>query len=74
MNRRLFLRQSGTLCFVACSCISFTGTKSKIRFGLVTDLHFARRPNKDTRYYEQSENKLTDAVNTFNKKQVGFCN
>jgi alkaline phosphatase len=73
MNRRLFLRQSsGAFCLLACSNVPFFETKAKIRFGLVADLHFAVRQNNKLRYYDQSRNKLIDAINIFNESNLDF--
>ncbi|MDR2473819.1 MAG: metallophosphoesterase [Tannerella sp.] len=41
-------------------------------FGLLTDCHFARRKQTGTRYYEQSINKLSDAISVFNKLKPDF--
>ena len=73
MNRRLFLKQSsGAFFFLACSNAPFSKTDTKVRFGLVTDLHFAERCNNGSRYYDQSKNKLIDAINVFNKSNLDF--
>ncbi len=73
MNRRLFLKQtSGAFCFLAYSNVPFFKTNTKVRFGLVTDLHFAERGNNGSRYYDQSKNKLIDAINIFNKSDLDF--
>lgn len=73
MNRRLFLKNScGAFCLLAFPDISPFITKTKVRFGLVTDLHYAERQNKGLRFYDQSKNKLIDAIQVFNKKNLDF--
>ncbi len=43
-----------------------------VRFGMVTDLHFARTEILWERYYDQSAAKLADAVKTFNNRKLDF--
>ena len=73
MNRRIFLKNScSAFCVFACPYPLFSVSGQKVRFGLVTDLHYAERKNKGNRFYDQSQDKLTDAVNFFNNKKVDF--
>lgn len=73
MNRRLFFKRScaGAL-LLACPGIRAQNRQSLIRFGLVTDIHFAHREARGTRYYEQSLPKLIEAIDTFNKRNLDF--
>ncbi|MDR1454034.1 MAG: metallophosphoesterase [Tannerella sp.] len=76
MDRRIFFKSSyGFAGLLAChhvGMLSCVGNNTKIRFGIVTDLHYARRPVAGTRYYEHSINKLREAVNVFNKSDLDF--
>ena len=73
MNRRLFFKQScaGAL-LLSCPKLFARGKDAVVRFGLVTDIHFAHRPVHGTRYYEQSLDKLTDALRHFNGQKLDF--
>lgn len=57
---------------VSCPGLNMTEKNKKIRFGLITDLHFARKEKWETRYYEQSKQKLQDAITVFNDEKVDF--
>lgn len=73
MDRRLFLRKSfGALSLLAYPGILPAGNKSIVRFGLITDLHFAKRQNAGSRFYGESKTKLLDAIAVFNKKNLDF--
>lgn len=73
MNRRLFFKRScaGALLLV-CPEIWAQNRQPLIRFGLVTDIHFAHRKTHGTRYYEESLPKLTEAIDLFNKRKLDF--
>ncbi|RHJ93659.1 metallophosphoesterase [Parabacteroides bouchesdurhonensis] len=73
MDRRTFLKKScGGMVVVSCPGLNMTEKNKKIRFGLITDLHFARKEKWETRYYEQSKQKLQDAITVFNDEKVDF--
>lgn len=73
MNRRKFIKTSSVL---------LTGTmmwpggslagKQKLRFGWVTDVHYAFRSEKWNRYYTESIFKLREAVDLFNSLNLDF--
>jgi predicted MPP superfamily phosphohydrolase len=44
----------------------------KIRFGIVSDVHYAARDPQGDRYYEQSLDKLSECVDVMNKEKVDF--
>lgn len=49
------------------------GTDSEaFSFGLVTDVHYADAPTRGSRHYRDSLAKLTDAIETFNRRGVSF--
>jgi predicted MPP superfamily phosphohydrolase len=53
---------------------STKGDFKPIRFGIVTDIHYADRPNPDssTRYYKESLGKLSECIDLMNQQQVDF--
>ncbi len=75
MNRKRFLLSSLTLVagakFSAVAEIGCPGTKP-VRFGIVTDLHYADRDPLGTRYYKQSLSKLAECVELMNEQKVDF--
>ena len=78
VSRQEFLKASGGLL----AGLSFynnsfaTSGKSKssvlLRFGIVTDIHYAKRSMNGSRYYEESLIKLKECINLMNKKRVHF--
>ncbi len=75
-GRRAFLR-GGTLFLAAaasdpCSLLSASESKSPLRVGLITDLHYADKPAAGTRYYRETLDKLAEAAIQFEKSQVNF--
>ena len=73
MDRRTFIKTSSGAIFLF-SCAPFWSCNSTlpVRFGLVTDIHFADRMHRGTRYYSQSKQKLLDAIHVFNKSNLDF--
>ena len=53
---------------------STKGDFKPIRFGIVTDIHYADRPNPDssTRYYKESLGKLSECIDLMNQLEVDF--
>jgi predicted phosphodiesterase len=73
MDRRLFIRKSsGVLFLLANPGILPSPDETRVRFGLITDLHFANRLNAGTRFYSESKKKLLDAIEVFNGKDPDF--
>jgi len=76
MNRRtFFISFYGFVGLSACNSyglISRPSKSAKIRFGLITDLHYAKRLTAGSRYYEQSVNKLRVAMKIFNESGLDF--
>jgi len=74
INRRKFLRR--TLGYSSLLVLpAFTNscqTKPLLRFGIVTDIHYADREHAGTRYYRQSEAKLQECVELMNAEEVDF--
>jgi alkaline phosphatase len=76
MDRRTFLNIScGISGLLICHSPKLRASckdKSIVRFGMVTDLHYANRKNNGNRHYKQSLNKLHEAINIFNKSNLDF--
>lgn len=45
----------------------------RVRFGLVTDLHYADKPPAGTRHYGESLDKLAEAAERFRKEKIDFA-
>ena len=73
MNRRLFFKRAcaGAL-LLSCPGLLAWENEKRLRFGLVTDIHFAHRNVHGTRYYEQSITKLSEAIDVFNRRKLDF--
>lgn len=75
MKRRTFLNLCGLAGGAGVMAPLFTACTNKgqrIRFGLITDLHFARRERNGERYYVDSLNKLREAIAEFNRQPLDF--
>jgi len=74
LNRRKFLRTSAVVSTgIGLSFHSLgANQQSKIRFGLVTDSHYADRDPANTRYYRQSLIKMEDFIQEMNGKKPDF--
>lgn len=74
LGRRAFL-QNGTLLLAAgTSCPTIFGEEppTGIRFGLVTDLHYADKPTAGTRHYRESATKLDEAAAEYQRSKIDF--
>lgn len=75
LGRRAFLK-NGTLILAAASLNSrsllASDDNSRLRVGLVTDLHYADKPPAGTRHYRETLRKLEEAANQFEKDQPSF--
>lgn len=49
-----------------------TSGKESVKFGLITDLHFAHRDNAGNRNYEQSDDKVRIAMDEFKSHSLDF--
>ena len=62
--------------FAGCLILGISGCGSKnkqtIRFGIVTDVHYADRETAGTRHYHNSMGKLEQAIAEFNGTQLDF--
>jgi len=75
LGRRAFLHQ-GTLLLVAAPVVSLPLLAAQsppvLRFGLVTDLHFADKPPAGTRHYRETPQKLGEAAEQFRQNSLDF--
>jgi len=73
MDRRQFLKVSQGIAglIILNGCVN-RGNVSSVRFGLVTDSHFARREAAGSRFYEQSLDKMRAAMTVFNEQKPDF--
>jgi alkaline phosphatase len=73
MNRRKFVKTSSVLLSGA---FVWPGgdlpRNKKLKFGWVTDIHYAVRENNGNRYYSESIQKLREAVDLFNSLKLDF--
>ena len=76
MTRRVFLKITAVgLAAAPLSCVSPPGFRigrGTIRFGLVTDIHYADADTVGSRFYRHSLDKLTECVELMNAKTVDF--
>lgn len=74
-TRRAFIQQ-GVLCLGGLAVGSVLAENPRIkplvRVGILTDLHSADKPEKGTRYYRETSEKLREAVGLFNAEQPDF--
>ena len=76
VSRRAFL-QGGALFLAGAACDvqrvwGAESTKSVLRIGLLTDMHFADKPAGGTRYYRETPDKLAEAGRQFEKDKPEF--
>lgn len=76
VSRRKFLISSaGMAAIAAISPLELFGNKrfKTVRFGILTDSHYADRDPSGTRYYRQSLEKMAEAVKVLNEEKVDFA-
>jgi len=77
VTRRDFLKASGFVISGLSLGAPFTfagepGSNTKVRFGIVTDAHYADNAPRGTRHYRESVAKMTECVKLMNDKKVDF--
>jgi alkaline phosphatase len=73
MNRRSFIKTSGgAVCMMSCPPLWAYNRISPVRFGVITDLHYADRPPRGSRYYRDSKQKLEESIRVFNQSNLDF--
>jgi hypothetical protein len=75
VDRRDFLTASAAALFglAAGGCRSLVATRGpSLRFGMLTDFHYADAPRSGTRYYRESPGKIREAVAKLREERVEF--
>jgi alkaline phosphatase len=73
MNRRSFIKTScGAVSVISIPALWSCNGALPVRFGLITDVHFADRTPRGTRFYDQSKQKLLEAIHVFNKSNLNL--
>ena len=72
VTRRDFLEASGAALFALSFGGACTARRETVRFGLVTDAHYAEHAPAGTRFYRDSLLKMREAILIFNKADVDF--
>lgn len=76
LRRRAFLHR-GILCFGGLSTTSLLAADSSkepvLRVGLLTDLHYADKPEAGSRFYRETHTKLEEAVTAFNGEDLALA-
>lgn len=74
MDRRKFVLTSVTLIggFPLSRLAMANRPFKPVRFGIVTDMHYADRPSQGNRYYRQSLSKTAECVALMNEQKVDF--
>lgn len=75
ITRRSFLLKSGlaTLGYTLMGAKYPSIADPILRFGVVTDSHYADREKQGTRYYRQSLEKMQECISVFNQEKVDFA-
>jgi alkaline phosphatase len=76
MDRRTFFKTlpciAGVGIYSSCGIFPLASHFTPIKFGVVTDLHYAKRERAGTRYYEQTKYKLRETIKIFNQSDLDF--
>ena len=77
LSRRQTMQRAGVvLAGLACghplAALGAVNAKPAVRFGLITDVHYADRPSRGARHYRDSTGKMKVAVDAFNQQAVDF--
>lgn len=71
-SRRSFLINTSLLT-AGMICYGFPSIfENQLKFGIITDTHYANRPSKKVRFYSQSNSKMNYAIDFFNSKNLDF--
>jgi len=75
ISRRVFLRSVAGMTLASLSCAPgnrSTCARPAVRFGIVTDCHYADADAADARFYRESLDKLSECVARMNAERVDF--
>lgn len=70
LTRRAFL--AGTPLALPITRVFSQIAESPLRFGIVTDAHYADAPTRGTRWYRESLEKMNECVDSMNRQSVDF--
>lgn len=71
-SKRDFIKKSILLSVGAPFLFNACGRNQKVRFGVVTDSHYADREASNTRYYRESLDKMHACMEVMNQEQLDF--
>lgn len=75
LSRRKFLSIAGTSAaglLIASDLLAEGKEKPLLRFGMLTDVHYADREAAGTRFYRQSLSKMKEAIDKMNQEKLDF--
>ena len=75
ISRRKFLGISGTIAaglFISPDLMASSSEKPMIRFGLLSDIHYADREPAGIRFYRQSVPKMKECIDRMNQENLDF--
>ena len=72
LSRREYLNFSITGLGLSAVKSKAINSKSKLRFGMITDIHFADVNSRGNRYYRESLNKLTEFIQVMKDQEIEF--
>jgi len=75
ISRRRFLGIAGTTAaglFISPELLATKNSKPLIRFGMLSDIHYADRESAGNRYYRQSLTKVQEAIDRMNQEKLDF--
>ena len=72
LSRREYLNFSITGLGLSAVKSKAINSKSKLRFGMITDIHFADVNSRGNRYYRESLNKLTEFIQVMKGQEIEF--
>lgn len=76
ISRRSFLGLVGTTAagiLVSPDLLAKSGQTPLVRFGVLSDVHYANREPAGSRFYGQSLNKVQDCIDQFNRERLDFA-
>lgn len=75
ITRREFMKTTaiaGISSMTLTGCFQPSNSKTNLRFGIVTDSHYADADMRENRYYRESAGKMTECINLMNYQKVDF--
>lgn len=75
LSRRKFLGIAGTTAaglMLSPDLFAKSAEKPLLRFGMISDVHYANRESAGTRFYNQSLTKVQEAIDRMNQEKLGF--